>query len=189
MVDGEQTAITIRIPKNLKEAAVEAAELNETIASLTFAQYQLLSYVMPGLEKKYADRYGDTWGKDFESQMNRTQAVANLMRVNLLKRMESSISSFRITLSRILGGANDLLAKLDSLESGYTYEDETLDDELDGENRVYFVTETKGGGNADPTLRPAEKAKIDCAKKHFAALGLGDNFEYDVKTTYAVVRA
>lgn len=61
--------------------------------------------------------------------------------------------------------------------------------EQDGENRVYFVTETKGGGNADPTLRLAEKAKIDCAKRHFAALDLGDDFEYDVKTTYAVVRA
>lgn len=61
--------------------------------------------------------------------------------------------------------------------------------EQDGENRVYFVTETKGGGNVDPALRPAERAKIDCARKHFDALELGDNFEYDVKTTYAVVRA
>lgn len=61
--------------------------------------------------------------------------------------------------------------------------------EQDGENRVYFVTETKGGGNLDPALRPAEKAKIDCARKHFDALDLGENFEYDVRTTYAVVRA
>lgn len=62
-------------------------------------------------------------------------------------------------------------------------------EEKDGENRVYFVTETKGGSNIDPALRPTEKAKIDCAKRHFAALELGGNFEYNVKTTYAMTKA
>ncbi len=59
-------------------------------------------------------------------------------------------------------------------------------EEKDGENRVYFVTETKGGTNGDPALRDSERAKIECAKKHFATLELGDDFEYDVRTTYAV---
>lgn len=74
------------------------------IASLTFAQYQQLAYVMPGRQQKYVDMYGDTWGRDFDSQINRTQAVANLMRVNLLKRLESSIDAFRISLERIYEG-------------------------------------------------------------------------------------
>lgn len=52
----------------------------------------------------------------------------------------------------------------------------------DGEHRVYFVTETKGGGNNDPHLRPTEQLKVDCAKKHFAALGV-DDLTYDVRTT------
>ena len=51
------------------------------IAQLTFAQYQVLSYVRADQRRKYEDRYGDTWGKDFESQVHRTTAVANLMRV------------------------------------------------------------------------------------------------------------
>lgn len=35
LADGDQTAITIRIPKNLKEAAVEAAELK----GMSFSAY------------------------------------------------------------------------------------------------------------------------------------------------------
>lgn len=159
--------ISLHPPIDAQGELPSIAELNEMIASLTFAQYQLLSYMMPGLEKKYADRYGDTWGKDFESQMNRTQAVANLMRVNLLKRMESSISSFRITLSRILGGANDLLAKIDSLESGYTYEDETLDDEFDD---AEDAAEFEAGGKVRVDLRDVDKLRVR------------QDIEYDVET-------
>ena len=33
-------------------------------------------------------------------------------------------------------------------------------EEADGERRVYFVTETKGGKNGEPALRDAEKIKI-----------------------------
>ena len=57
-------------------------------------------------------------------------------------------------------------------------------EESDGERRVYFVTETKGGKNGEPALRDAEKIKIGCAKKHFEALDLGNDFHYNVRTTY-----
>lgn len=57
-------------------------------------------------------------------------------------------------------------------------------EETDGERRVYFVTETKGGKNGEPALRDAEKIKIGCAKKHFEALDLGNDFHYNVRTTY-----
>ena len=57
-------------------------------------------------------------------------------------------------------------------------------EEAGGERRVYFVTETKGGKNGEPALRDAEKIKIGCAKKHFEALDLGNDFHYNVRTTY-----
>ena len=56
-------------------------------------------------------------------------------------------------------------------------------EEVDGKQRVYFVMETKGGGNGTPALRPSERAKIECAQRHFEALGL-DDVTYDVETTY-----
>ena len=59
--------------------------------------------------------------------------------------------------------------------------------EVDGQQKVYFVVETKGGGNADPTLRPEERVKTNCARRHFAALD--DGVEYEIRTTYTAVGA
>jgi type III restriction enzyme len=47
--------------------------------------------------------------------------------------------------------------------------------EDNGQNRLYFVVETKGNILAD-ALRPTESAKIRCGEKHFAALGQGAKF-------------
>ena len=45
----------------------------------------------------------------------------------------------------------------------------------DGKKRMYFVLETKGNIDSD-ALRPSEKAKIDCGRKHFKALDSGVEF-------------
>jgi len=47
--------------------------------------------------------------------------------------------------------------------------------ELDGQEKLYFVVESKGSIFAD-AIRPTEQAKIDCGKKHFEALGTGIEF-------------
>jgi len=47
--------------------------------------------------------------------------------------------------------------------------------EDNGQNKLYFVVETKGNILAD-ALRPTESAKIRCGEKHFAALGQGAHF-------------
>ena len=50
-----------------------------------------------------------------------------------------------------------------------------LKDNEDGKKRMYFVLETKGNIDSD-ALRPSEKAKIDCGRKHFKALDSGVEF-------------
>ncbi|HCK92182.1 MAG TPA: type III restriction endonuclease subunit R, partial [Gammaproteobacteria bacterium] len=47
--------------------------------------------------------------------------------------------------------------------------------EKDGTQKLYFVVETKGSMFSD-ALRPTEKAKIECGKEHFKALGDGAQF-------------
>jgi len=42
--------------------------------------------------------------------------------------------------------------------------------QCDGADKLYFVVETKGSLFTD-ALRPTEKAKIDCGKEHFKAIG------------------
>ena len=60
-------------------------------------------------------------------------------------------------------------------------------EEVEGRERVYFVTETKG--KARGANRPIEEAKIDCAEKHFEALELGPDFHYDVEIKYHYANA
>jgi len=42
--------------------------------------------------------------------------------------------------------------------------------EVDNEEKLYFVLETKGDTMFD-VLRPSERSKIECGEKHFEALG------------------
>ena len=44
------------------------------------------------------------------------------------------------------------------------------------EQKLYFVVETKGGLFED-AIKPTERAKITCGKKHFAALETGIKLE------------
>ena len=74
--------------------------------------------------------------------------------------------------------------KIDTPLGSYNPDWAYVEEEEDGEHRVYFVTETKGGKNGEPALRDAERLKIGCAKEHFKTLDLGNDFEYNVQTTY-----
>ena len=47
--------------------------------------------------------------------------------------------------------------------------------EMDGQQRLFFVVESKGSLFSD-ALRPIEQAKIDCGKAHFEALGTDVGF-------------
>lgn len=65
----------------------------------------------------YEADYREGFGNDFGSELHRTNAVAVLMRVNLLKRMESSVSAFRSTLGRVHGSCADILDRLAALDA------------------------------------------------------------------------
>ncbi|MDD4759821.1 MAG: restriction endonuclease subunit R, partial [Bacteroidaceae bacterium] len=48
--------------------------------------------------------------------------------------------------------------------------------DLDGQDKLYFVLETKGNILTE-SLRPTESAKIKCGHRHFEALGCDVTFE------------
>ena len=158
--------ISFQTPIDARGELPPIAELNDMIAQLTFAQYQVLSYVRYDQQRKYEDRYGDTWGKDFQSQVNRTTAVANLMRVNVLKRMESSVNSFRITLRRILDGCVDLRGRLDNVGASVSYDMRGTDTEFDDDDDA---EEFVAGGKVHVDLRDVD------------ALRLRQDLDYDIE--------
>jgi len=84
-------------------------ELYERLSSLTLAVYAPLAYVFPSRRDKYEQLYGNV-----EAGLNvaggaisnlghasRERGIQRLMTVNLLKRLESSVEAFRLTLGRL----------------------------------------------------------------------------------------
>jgi hypothetical protein len=92
-------------------------EVNNEIRRLHLASYTPLSYVLPGKLAAYDKKYSTEvagGSKGVWRQVDREKSLINLMRVNLLKRMESSVSSFTQTLARQLQGIDELLARIES---------------------------------------------------------------------------
>lgn len=79
--------------------AITYDEIYELILSLTLSIYTPSNYILPSRLKKYADLNHE--GKNNLTQAGREEGIRRLMSINLLKRLESSVHSFRLTLQRI----------------------------------------------------------------------------------------
>ena len=95
-------------------------EVNKTIRRLSLAGYSPLKFVRNDKKDEYARRYDKAIGAGASvfKQIDREESLVHLMRVNLLKRMESSIRSFRLTVDKLNNQIEVLLAKIEEHESG-----------------------------------------------------------------------
>ena len=94
--------------------AITYDEIYELILSLTLSIYTPSNYILPSRLKKYADLNHE--GKNNLTQAGREEGIRRLMSINLLKRLESSVHSFRLTLQRI----RDMIAA--TLDTIHTYD-------------------------------------------------------------------
>lgn len=110
-------------------------KVNETLNMLNLKFYSPLFFVLESKKEEYAEKY-DTRKDDkvIFSQETRENSIINLMRVNLLKRLESSIHSFRLTLNSLSEQIQELLRKVDNeslddlYDDAYNINDVELDD-------------------------------------------------------------
>lgn len=89
-------------------------EVNRDIRRLHLAAYSPLKYVRADKQDEYSRKYDMEvgGGKGKFKQLDREASLIHLMRVNLLKRMESSIYSFALTVEKLLAQVDDLLDKV-----------------------------------------------------------------------------
>lgn len=108
-------------------------EINREIRQLHLAAYAPLRYVMPHKQEAYDRKYATKvqGGDRFFRQLDREESLIHLLRINLLKRMESAVTSFTLTLERQLRDVENTLAHLDAQQDEVTeldIEDVDLDD-------------------------------------------------------------
>jgi hypothetical protein len=104
---------SIRMPLSDLPDVPSFNEIFEQLQVLTLAVYTPLAYVFPSRREKYEDLYNVKGGtaRDNLGQFGREQGLKKLMTVNLLKRLESSVEAFRLTLGKIEGSVNQTLTR------------------------------------------------------------------------------
>ena len=121
------TAETGRFPDRLKPINVKAdvdragafrsiREINNEIRRLNLASYAPLRYVLPNRQAAYDKKYSTQikGGEGFFRQADREESLIHLLRVNVLKRMESAVPSFALTIHRQLQDVEATLARIES---------------------------------------------------------------------------
>ena len=94
----------------------DVMSFNEIFAQLSLmklAVYAPISYILPSRLSKYEDMYDtEVAGKGKLKQVDREKSLQALMTTNLLKRLESSVQSFRLTLTALRDNNAKTLAKI-----------------------------------------------------------------------------
>jgi len=110
------------LPINIKADVDLAGEfrairdINQEIRRLTLASYAPLRYVLPHKQAAYDAKYSTQvrGGEGFFRQADREESLIHLLRVNVLKRMESCVSAFTLTVQRQLKDVENTLARIES---------------------------------------------------------------------------
>jgi hypothetical protein len=91
-------------------------EINNEIRRLNLSAYAPLRYVLLHKQAAYDAKYSTQirGGESFFRQVDREESLVHLLRVNVLKRMESSVVSFALTLTRQLADVEATLAKIEA---------------------------------------------------------------------------
>ncbi|MDR4483176.1 MAG: helicase-related protein [Nitrospirales bacterium] len=95
-------------------------EIFGQLSLLKLAVYAPVSYILPSRLKKYEEIY-DTQvegGKGKLKQVDRERSLQALMTTNLLKRLESSVEAFRLTLGSLQTKLVNTLQTIEKFESG-----------------------------------------------------------------------
>lgn len=129
-------------PINIKSKIDELNEfpsldyVNKIIRNLHLATYSPLKYVLPEKRAEYDKKY-DVIVKNGQSifrQVDREQSLISLMRINILKRMESSINSFGMTIAKLLKQIDYVLSKIEknkfNFDTSLNIADIEIDDSL-----------------------------------------------------------
>lgn len=127
-------------------SAINYNEIYEQLISLSLCIYTPSNYIFPSKMQKYIELTHNK-GEGL-TQTGREEGIRRLMSINLLKRLESSVNSFQLTLNRIKKLIEDTIKSIDNYEKyGETHLDmyETTDSEfdIDDENTDYFTVGRK----------------------------------------------
>lgn len=148
--------ISLRPQLTSLKAAINYNEIFEQLMLLTLTIYTPTHYILPSKLDKYAELYEDNKVNVGFTQANREQGIRRLTAINLMKRLESSVFSFNLTLKRIRELIERTIQTIDAYDKSVSVNLELTDisniDEYDAEDQ-----------NGDELFSFGKKVKIELA--------------------------
>lgn len=146
--------ISLRPPLTSLKKAINYNEIYEQLTQLSLSIYTPTHFILPSKMEKYAELYEDNKVNVGFTQANREQGIRRLTAINLMKRMESSVHSFNLTLKRIYSLIDSTIHSIDTYDKTSSVRLELTDisdiDEFDSEDQ-----------NGDELFTFGKKVKID----------------------------
>ena len=143
-------------PLTSLKSAINYNEIYEQLMLLTLTIYTPSHFILPSKIEKYAELFEDNKVNVGFTQENREQGIRRLTAINLMKRMESSVYSFNLTLGRILDLIRTTIKTIDE----YDRHSSVKLDMTDISNLEDYDPEDQNG---DELFSFGKKVKIDIA--------------------------
>ncbi|MGF3141224.1 helicase-related protein [Facklamia sp. P13064] len=133
--------------------AVTYNEIFEQLNLLQLCIYTPTDYVLPSKLGKYVDMYDSKQVKGGLTQSGREKGIKRLMSINLMKRMESSVHSFKLTLDRINSLITNTIEEIEKYEENQKINTMVLDD--------YSIIDFDGDDLEDDVFVIGQKVQIE----------------------------
>ena len=151
--------ISKRPPLTDLKTAINYNEIFEQLMLLNLDIYRPSHYIQASKISKYAELFGDDGSL---TQVGREQGIRRLMAINLMKRMESSVFSFKLTLTRIKDLIENTIAIIDKFDKSSACNIDLVDISADED----FDSEEQ---NSDEMFSFGRKVKIDLADMDYGS--------------------
>lgn len=140
------------------DTAINYNEIFEQLSMLQLCIYTPTLFILPSKLEKYMSKYDSRQVKGGLTQSGREQGIRRLMATNLMKRMESSVYAFRLTLVRIKDYIDKTIETITKFENTSYSQSMVLSD-------ITNIQETEFDGDDlnDDVLAIGKKVKIDLA--------------------------
>lgn len=165
--------ISLRPPLTDLKSAINYNEIYEQLMLLSLTIYTPTHYILPSKLDKYAELYEDNKVNVGFTQANREQGIRRLTAINLMKRMESSVYSFNLTLKRI----KDLIENMIETIDNYDKQSSIKLDLTDISNIEEYDEDDQ---NVDELFTIGKKVRIDLADMDYISWRNGLTKDRDV---------
>jgi Helicase conserved C-terminal domain/SNF2-related domain len=157
--------LSFRSPLTLRADVIGFNAIFAQLSSMKLGVYTPTTYILPSRMAEYEALYDTevrTGGAPLR-QRDREQSLRNLMTVNLLKRLESSVHAFRLTLMRLQNVHLNALSRIERyqktgqggtfIDRSFTLDDAEPEDDVDFYDPTESDSEGQTGGKVAINLR------------------------------------